>query len=181
MKQQEVTEDKPTLARKRAEIAEALAGPLPAEDRVRLQAEISVINAKIKALNITESFRLKQDANVRKTAGLAEAKANAVRAQSKIKGAVASASDEGDEDDEDDDPGQTKVIDGWIDAVLMRCDVDFSRDKHGQLMIKAPNQWCRVIGTLIDGINTAARGQELPDLPSVAVTVSPPKPKAKKR
>jgi hypothetical protein len=173
--QPEVTEDKPTLARKRAEIAEALAGPLPAEDRVRLQAEISVINAKIKALNITESFRLKQDANVRKVAGLAEAKANAVRAQSKIKGAVARVLDK-DEDEEDDDPGQTKAIDGWIDALLMRCDVDFSRDKDGTLTVTAPSQWYRVIMTLIEGVNAAARGQELPDLPSVPKTA-----KTKKR
>lgn len=40
-------EDKVELTRRRAELVESLATPLSAEDRVRIQGELSVVNAKI--------------------------------------------------------------------------------------------------------------------------------------
>jgi hypothetical protein len=74
-------EDKVTLARQRAELVDILAAPLPVEERVRIQGELSIVNAKLKALSTTEAARLKAAADRRKVAGLAEAQANAARAR----------------------------------------------------------------------------------------------------
>ena len=78
-----IKEDKISLTHRRAELVTVLAGPLPTEDRVRIQGELSVINAKIKALNTTQHAQLKALADQRKAAGLAEAQANAARAQTR--------------------------------------------------------------------------------------------------
>ena len=163
-----MNEDKVTLARKRAELIEGLnSAPLSTEDRVRLQGELSITNAKIKALNTTEAARLKATADRRKVAGLVEAQANTARAR-----ANAGLHDELPSDD-DDDPGQTAAIDGWIDAVLLRHDVEFARDVKGGLMVTndpkrrapMPQNLAAAIELLIAGVYAAARGQELPDLP----------------
>lgn len=167
-----IEEDKAALARLRADLVESLAAPLSNEDRVRVQGELSVVNARIKALNTTEAARLKAAADRRRAAGLAEAQANAARAGAKSNGALP---------EEDDDPGQTAAIDDWIDAVLVRHDVDFTRSRAGTLAIAVDsNVGHAVLWTLIDGIYAAARGQELPPLPSEAPKA--PKPsKSKKR
>lgn len=154
-----VPEDKVELSRKRAELVELSLKPLPPEERVRVQGELSVINAKIKALNTLAAAKLKAEADRRKALGLAEARANTARARARIHGSVPDESD-------DDDPGQTAAIDGWIDAVLLRNDVDFTRSADGSLSIDVAPKWAVVIGMLVEGINAAARGGELPDLPS---------------
>lgn len=193
----EQEEDKVALARKRAELVENLTAPLSTEDRVRIQGELSLINAKIKAINTTTAAQLKADADRRKVAGLAEAQANAARAVARVqtkRGSWPSSAPGqpgfGDPinrrslnetvvpgDDEDDDPGQTAAIDGWVDAVLMRNDVEFTRSRDGTLTIQAP-KLRPVLSVLIDGIYAAARGQELPDLPAAP---KGPKVKPKKR
>ena len=170
-------EDKVSLARKRAELIEGLKRvPLSTEDRVRLQGELSITNAKIKALNTTEAAQLKAAADRRKVAGLAEAQANTARAR-----AHAGLYDT--PNDEDDDPGQTAAIDGWIDAVLLRHDVDFSRGATGALRLTSdpsrphvPQNLAAAIELLVTGLYAAARGKELPDLPRAA----PKAPKAPK-
>jgi len=169
-------EDKVSLTRKRVELVESLATPLPPEERVRVQGEISVINAKIKALNTMAAVRLKVTADRRKALGLAEAQANAARARARVHGTNAPEEDPGNEDD---DPGQTEAIDGWIDAVLLRHDVEFARSRAGKLTIDVAPKWANVFGALIEGVYAAARGQELPDLPSAAPKA--PKAKPKKR
>jgi len=169
-------EDKVSLTRKRVELVESLATPLPPEEHVRVQGEISVINAKIKALNTMAAVRLKVTADRRKALGLAEAQANAARARARVNGTVAPEEDPGNEDD---DPGQTEAIDGWIDAILLRHDVEFTRSRAGKLTIDVAPKWANVFGTLIEGVYAAARGQELPDLPSAAPKA--PKAKPKKR
>jgi hypothetical protein len=194
-----IEEDKAALSRLRADLVESLTAPLSNEDRVRVQGELSVVNARIKALNTTEAARLKAAADRRRAAGLAEAQGNAARAAIKSPGSWPSSapgeSGFGDpinkrsirdragtpgDDDEDDDPGQTAAIDGWIDAVLVRHDVDFTRSRAGTLAINADPKWATVLWTLIDGIYAATRGQELPPLPSTAPR--PPKSaKPKKR
>lgn len=175
-----IEEDKLSLTSKRAELVERLATPLlPPEDRVRVQGEISVLNARIKALNTTAAAQLKAAADRRKAAGLAEAQANAARARANLNGgAIAEPIDD---EPEDDDPGQTAAIDGWIDAVLLRHDVDFARDAKGTLMVTSdpsrahvPQNLAAAIELLVAGVYAAARSQELPDLPSEA-----PKPAAK--
>jgi len=87
---------------------------------------------------------------------------------------------------EDDDPGQTAAIDGWIDAVLLRHDVDFARSATGALMLTSdpsrphvPQKLAATIELLVAGIYNAARGQELPDLPSAAFVEARYVPKAK--
>lgn len=185
------SEDKVSLAQRRAELVESLATPLSVEDRVCIQGELSVVNAKIKALNTTSAAQLKAAADRRKVAGLAEAQANATRARAKVNGAPAPADDEQDEEDEDDDdPGQTEAIDGWIDAVLLRHDIEFARDAKGRLHVTndparqapMPQNLTAAIELLVTGIYAAARGQELPDLPSTArKTLKAPKAKPKKR
>lgn len=170
-----MTEDKVTLAHKRAELINALATKtLPIVDRVRIQGELSVINAKIKALNTTTAAQLKAEADRRKAVGLAEAKANAARALAKVNGSV--HSEDENSSNEDDNLGQTAAIDGWIDAVLLRHDVDFKRSPDGSLMLAVPQKWHTILDVLIAGIYAAARGQELPDLSST----DPKAPKAPK-
>jgi hypothetical protein len=161
-----VIEDKVTLARRRAELVESLAGPLPAEDRVCIQGELSVVNAKIKALNTTEAARLKAAADRRKIAGLAEAQANAGRARANL---ASGTDDPGDA--EDDDPAQTAAIDTWIVAVLQRGGVKSSYAR-GNFDFEAPPKWAAIITALRAGVHAAARGQELPEITE---------PKAKKR
>ena len=186
-----IEEDKVSLARKRAELIEGLnAVPLSTEDRVRLQGELSITNAKIKALNTTEAARLKAAADRRKVAGLVEAQANTARARAHAGLHDETPSDD-DDDDDDDDPGQTAAIDGWIDAVLLRHDVEFARDAKGRLMVTndpkrrapMPQNLAAAIELLIAGVSAAARGQELPDLPPIPPVegryVPKPKPKAK--
>ena len=83
------------------------------------------------------------------------------------------------------------MIDGWIDAVLLRHDVDFTRDSTGALvMLKSapsahvPQRLAAAIEVLVAGIYAAARGQELPDLPDAPIVASRPKtskPKSRKR
>ena len=171
-----IEEDKVSLTRKRVELVESLATPLPPEERVRVQGELSVVNAKIKALNTMAAVRLKITADRRKVLGLAEAQANAARARARVNGTTAPEEDPGNEDD---DPGQTEAIDGWIDGVLLRHDVEFSRSRTGKLTIDVAPKWANVFGALIEGVYAAARGQELPDLPSAAPKA--PKAKPKKR
>lgn len=161
-----MTEDKVTLTQKRAELVESFGCTKPAltpEERVRVQGELSIVNAKIKALNTTQAAQLKAAADRRKAAGLAEAQANALRARAALGGPTVV---------EDTDTEQTAAIDGWIDAVLLRNDVAFNRTRASGLTIEDATQ-APVIKILIDGIYAAARGQELPDLPREAP--QPPK------
>ena len=156
-----MSEDKVGLARKRAELIESLATPLAIEDRVRVQGELSVINAKIKALNTTLAAQLKATADQRKVAGLVEAQANAARAR--IKTELSG-----------DEPGDYRsVVDAWIDAVLLRHDVDFTRSRAGKISLSVPSVWAKVLEVLIAGVYAGALGHPLPELPSVS-------PKAKK-
>ena len=76
-------EDKTALTHKRVDLLRSLTGTLSTEDRVRIQGELSVINAKIKALNTTQAAQLKATADQRKLAGLAEAQANAARSRTR--------------------------------------------------------------------------------------------------
>ncbi len=171
-------ENKVALSRKRTELVESLTTPLSNEDRIHVQGELSIVNAKIKALNTTEAARLKAAADRRKVSGLAEAQANAARARAKVNG---TRPEDEPEPEEDDDPGQTTAIDGWIDAVLLRHDVDFKRSPNGSLMLAIPQKWHTILDVLIAGIYAAARGQELPELPPIATPKPEPKPKSKKR
>jgi hypothetical protein len=180
-------EDKVSLARKRAELVESLAAPLPPEERVRVQGEIAIVNAKIKALNKTEAARNKAAADRRKVAGLAEASANAARAMAKVNGGA--MPEDGDDEPEDDDPGQTKAIDGWIATVLRRGGIKTGRTSNGKLVIDGPAEWVAVIEVFCSGIYAAARGQELPDIPLIvaereagkAAKAATAAPKARKR
>ena len=156
-------EDKVELARRRAEFVEILKAPMAPEEIVRIQGELRVINAKIKAINTTAAAQQKAAADRRRAAGLAEARANDTRARAKINSVTRGPTIE---DSEDDDPGQTAAIDGWIDAVLLRYDVDFTRSNTGELVLGGDPKWALLMSTLVDGIYAAARGQELPDLPS---------------
>jgi hypothetical protein len=92
--------------------------------------------------------------------------------------------DDDDDDADDDDEGQTAAIDGWIDALLLRHDIEFARTRIG-ITIDVPPKLVAVIGALIDGIYAAARGQELPELPPAvpkpAKPTKPTKAKPKKR
>lgn len=166
-----IKEDKISLTHRRAELVAVLAGPLPPEDRVRIQGELSVINAKIKALNTTQHAQLKALADQRKAAGLAEAQANAARAQTRAHGLLQTRSEES-----NDGPDQTSAIDAWIDAVLLRHDIEFTRSSTGKITFGcSPDSpdWAPVLEILFAGIAALARGQELPELPSAA-------PRAKK-
>lgn len=181
-------EDKVSLTRTRVELVELLTAQLSPEERVRIQGELSIVNTKIKALNTTSAAQLKAAADRRKIAGLTEAQANAARARARINGSRAPEHDE----PEDDDPGQTAAIDGWIDAVLLRHDVDFSRGATGALMLTSdpsrphvPQKLAAAIELLATGLYAAARGKEMPDLPSPApkapMAAKGPKTKPKKR
>lgn len=164
-------EDKVELSHKRAELVEILATPLAPEERVRIQGELSVINAKIKALNTISAAQLKTAADRRKVAGLAEAQANAVRAKTKI-GVNTSANAE----DTDDDPAQAAAIDAWITIVLEDSGVKVKRTRGRLDFVDVPAKWLVVLQRLCAGIHAAARGEELPE---AEAEVSPPK--AKKR
>lgn len=158
--------DKVTLVRRRAELVESLAAPLPPEERVRIQGELSIVNAQIKALNTTAAARLKAEADRRKAAGLAEAQANAARARGQSFTSTSPLID--------DDPGQTAAIDDWIVAVLQRGGVKVHRASDGNLdVLDAPAKWVGIVDALCAGIHAAARGQELPEVTAA--------PKAKKR
>ena len=161
-----MSEDKVGLARKRAELIESLSTPLAIEDRVRVQGELSVINAKIKALNTTLAAQLKAMADQRKVTGLAESQANAARARVKT------------ELSRDVPEDSRSVIDAWIDGVLLRHDVDFTRSRAGKISLDVPSWWAKVLEVLIAGVYAGALGQPLPELPSES---PPPKPKKPKR
>jgi len=173
-------EDKVSLARTRAELVERLAAQLPPAERVHLQGELSIVNAKIKAQNTLEAAQLKAAADRRKVAGLAEAEANAARASARAR-AQGLPGDDGD-GDEDDDPGQTAAIEAWVDAVLLHHDVGFTRSRAGKRTLNVDPEWAPVLEALINGVRAAARGQELPDLPRApkASPLKPPKKKPKK-
>lgn len=157
-------EDKVTLARHRAELVDNLTGSLSIEDRVRVQGELSVVNAKIKALNTTAMAQLKAAADRRKIAGLTEAQANAERARARLVGAGSS----------EDDPGQAAAIDDWIVAVLRRGGVKVQRASDGNLdLFDAPAKWVGIFDALCAGLHAAARGEELPEITAA--------PKARKR
>ena len=161
------TEDKVTLARKRAELIHQIAGQLSPVTRVQLQGELSIVNAKIKAINTTEAAQAKARADQRRVAGLAEAHANAARAR-------ANAGLPVDDTEEDTDPALTAAIDDWIVAVLQRGGVKVHRASDGNLdILDAPAKWVAIIDGLCAGIYAAARGQELPEVTSA--------PKAAKR
>jgi hypothetical protein len=157
-------EDKVKLAQKRAELVTSLS-KLPPDQHARIQSELRMVNAQIKAINTSEAMKLKAAADQRRAAGLAEQHANTMRARSKI-GLV----DPPPGMDEDDDPGQARAIDGWIDAVLMRHDIEFTRGPRGLAIVDAdiPQKVISAIELLVQGVNDAARGKELPDLPPAA-------------
>ena len=170
-------EDKVELTRKRAELVDALAGTLPTEERVRIQGELSVINAKIKAINTTAAAQLKADADRRKVAGLAEAQANAARARANA--GLAPRSPGGD------DPAQAATIDAWITTVLGDSGIKVRRTRDGIDFGDVPAKWLVVLQRLRAGIHAAARGQELPE-PEPEPDPEPlprpaPAPKSKKR
>lgn len=173
-------EDKVSLTRKRAELVESLAAPLSTEDRVRIQGELSVVNAKIKAINTTTAAQLKADADRRKVAGLTEFQTNTARALAKVNGTAPPPEPDTDAD-ADDALGQSQAIDGWIDALLLRNDVDFTRGRDGHVVLHHVPKPANVMRTLIDGIYAAARGQELPDLPPAPPPKTTSKTKPKKR
>lgn len=178
-----IIEDKKTLTQQRLTLIESLTVPLAPADRLRIQGELALINAKIKALNTTQAAQLKAAADQRKVAGLAEAQANAGRANARAQAKIHRSSpgpeidgrgDTGADPIEDDaDPGQTAVIEGWIDAVLLRHDIDFTRDGAGELALKVPKKWAGLLEMLLAGITAAARGQELPELPNVPPPAAP--------
>lgn len=169
----EEEEDKVVLSHKRAELVEILATPLSAEERVRTQGELSVINAKIKALNTINAAQLKTAADRRKVAGLVEAQANAVRAKAKIK---INSDDTSVHEDTDDDPAQAAAIDAWITTVLADSGVKVKRTRGRLDFVDVPAKWLVVIQRLCAGIHAAARGEELPEAEAEAEV-----PKAKKR
>ena len=184
-------DDKVALTLKRAELIDSLKPTLSPEERVRVQGELSLVNARIKAINTISAAQAKAIADRKRVSGLAQANANAARARANAGlvhhyrddiaclacgtdftvGCIAWSADD------DDDPGQTSAIDSWIDAVLLRNDVDFTRTPAGDLSLDVAPKWAAVIGTLVDGVYAAARGQELPDLPKAelkAVTARKP-------
>ena len=203
------TENKVTLSRTRAELVGKLNAPgLPPDKRMLIQGELSLVNAKIKALNTTEAARLKAKADRKRVAGIAEAQANTARARTNggfqhhyrddlacpacgtdsSVGCFANVAKAITNDrftgagTEDDDPGQTAAIDAWIDAVLLRNDVTFARTRAGKLSIHEA-KFSPVIEMLIRGVYAAARGQELPDLPPTvpkADVKAPKTPRTKK-
>jgi hypothetical protein len=151
-------EDKVALTRKRAELVDRLATPLSVEDRIRIQGDLRVVNAQIKALNTTEAAQLKAAADRRKAAGMAEAQANAERSRARL-GAGAP-----------DDPAQTAAVDAWIIAVFQRGGVKVHRASDGNLdLIDAPAKWIRIVDALCAGIHAACRGEELPEVESATV------------
>ena len=160
-----MTEDKVALTRRRVELVESLASPLlPPEERVRIQGEISVINARLKALNNTSAAQLKAAADRRKAAGMAEAQANTARARANA-------------GLRDDDPAQTAAIDAWITTVLADSGVKVRRSRDGLDFGDVPAKWLVVLQRLRAGIHAAARGQELPEAEPEPEPPEPPKTK----
>lgn len=160
------TEDKTTLARQRVELIARLAQPsLSAVDRVAVQGDLSIVNAKLKAIHTTEAAQLKAQADRRRVAGMTEARQNAARARANARFPI---------DDEyamDDDPGQTAAIDDWIVAVLQRGGVKVHRASDGNLdLLDVPAKWVALIDALCAGIHASARGQELPEVTSAPKT-----------
>lgn len=143
----------------RAELITQLAGKLSVEDRVRVQGELSVVNAQIKALNTMRAARLKAAADRRRATGVAEAQTNAARARARLHepGAASELAP--------DDPTKTAAIDAWIIAVLRRGGLKVSRARDGNLdILDAPAKWVGITEALCDGIYAAARGEELPEV-----------------
>lgn len=167
-------EDKVSLIRQRVELVAVLTEPLLYhEERVRIQGELAVLNAKIKALNTTEAAQLKALADRRKAAGRAVAQANGARALARVQGLPSENSNKADED-----PEQLSAIDAWIDALLLRHDVDFSRSRTGKITFAHTTEGATLLEALITSLYAAAQDQELPELPSVPSTPkSPGKPK----
>jgi hypothetical protein len=168
-------EDKGSLARKRVELIESLNSPLSTADRVRLQGELSITNAQIKALNTTEAARLKAAADRRKAAGLVEAQANAARARANTGLYDATPRDE------DNDSARTAAIDDWIGIVLGDSGIKVKRTRTGLDFCDVPEKWLVVLQRLRAGIHAAARGQELPDVEPEPEPAPPPAPRSKKR
>lgn len=146
-------ENKVALTSKRAELIELLAKPLPPEDRRRLQDELSILKAKIKAINTSNDIKLKAEADRRKAAGMAEARANAARARANLGLPVEKI-------EEEDDPAQAQAIDAWIVGVLQ--DHDVTSSIADGFSFEAPPKWAAIITALRAGLHAAARGQELP-------------------
>ena len=184
-----INEDKVELSRKRAELVENLTTPLALEERVRIQGELSVINARIKAMNTTAAARLKAAADRRKVAGMAEAQSNAARARANVDlqhhyrddlacpacGTDSSAGCIANGAASDDDPAQRAAIDAWIARVLQRGGVKVRRARDGALdLLDAPAKWVALVDALCAGIHAAARGEELPEITAA-------EPKTKKR
>lgn len=157
-------DDKIALTTERAKLIEQLARPaLPPIDRVRLQGELSVINARIKALNTTSAARDKAAADRKRAAGMAEAQANAARARANV--------------GLEDDPGLASIIDAWFLHVLamggMRAGIGdlpvaptqlaiyLQDDPH---MAASPTKIFGILNALRDGIHAACRGEELPEI-----------------
>lgn len=162
-----MAEEKQALKDKRVALIKRLEKAMSPDDRDGIQAELRLVNAQLKALHTTEAAQLKAAADRRKAAGMAEQHANTQRAIERAKTkAQGSPPPVDDEDDDDEDPGQTGAIDGWIDALLLRHDIEFTRNVRGlAVLADVPRNVTAAIELLIAGVNAAARGQELPDLP----------------
>ena len=183
-------DDKQALTDQRVALIQRLNQARSPDDIARIQAELRYVNAQIKALNTTKAAQDKAAADRRKAAGLAEQHANTQRAieraqakaQASPQPSHSSAEDE--DEDQDDDPGQTRAIDGWIDGLLLRHDIEFTRNVRGlAICADIPRNVTAAIELLIAGVNAAARGQELPDLPERPKAEAKPAKaaKAKKR
>lgn len=168
-------ENKETLTLQRAQLITHLAGPLPVEDRVRLQGALSIINAKIKALNTLQAAQLKVVADQRRAAGRAEARANAARALAKPHGGPLPTATAASEEDGDSNPSD--AIDAWIDSVLLRHDVPFTRSPANKLVLEAPQKWQDLLEMLITGLYAASHDQALPELPTIAPRATAPSSK----
>lgn len=154
------TEDKTTLARQRVELIARLAQPsLSAVDRVAIQGDLSIVNAKLKAIHTTEAAQLKAQADRRRVAGMTEARQNAARARANAKLPI--------EGPPDTDPGQPATIDAWIDDVLRAGGVTVHRASSDgargiEVPASVPKKFTAAIHTLCAAIHAAARGEELP-------------------
>jgi len=178
-----MTEDKTTLAKRRAELVALLATPMSPGERASCQSELSVINATIKALNTTEAAQLKAAADRRKAAGLAEFHANLTRSQATA-GEVAVPEMR---KLEDDDPAQANAIDRWFIEVLGDSGIAACRQSGSGTGISyggdIPLKWRAVLNRLHQGLHALARGAELPDAnetPNVR-TLPPPKTSRSKK
>lgn len=141
-------QDKVALAHKRAELINSLTTPLSNEERVHIQGELSIINAKVKALNTTEAAQAKAAADRRRIMGLAEARDNAARAR--VKANNCTLPDGGPKDGTSE---QAAEIEGWIDAVLLRHDIDFSRSHGGKTLDRGHARQCLQVGFCSTGVD----------------------------